>query len=194
MEKALFQTEREGGDLQEIQYSRETLPRFPLLQLDGQVQNALGLIRLAYKSKQYNRALRMLIPLENGPSLKGYLHSNLTRSLNLLHFEILVKMKKHQEAEEYCLAVLKQFLQEERIEDIPSTKFFFESAFTQILSFENLSQEKREAFWNLRSNFNRQLGYTDILVKNKDLFQNVLASDPTSKDGISFRSEGNVTL
>ena len=103
-------------------------------------------------------------------------------------------MKKHQEAEEYCLAVLKQFLQEERIEDIPSTKFFFESAFTQILSFENLSQEKREAFWNLRSNFNRQLGYTDILVKNKDLFQNVLASDPTSKDGISFRSEGNVTL
>ncbi len=194
VEKALFQTEREGGDLQEIQYSRETLPRFPLLQLDGQIQNALGLIRLAYKSKQYNRALRMLIPLENGPSLKGYLHSNLTRSLNLLHFEILVKMKKHQEAEEYCLAVLKQFLQEERIEDIPSTKFFFESAFTQILSFENLSQEKREAFWNLRSNFNRQLGYTDILVKNKDLFQNVLASDPTSKDGISFRSEGNVTL
>ena len=194
VEKALFQTEREGGDLQELQYSRENLPRIPLLQLDGQVQNALGLIRLAYKTKQYNKALRLLTPLENGPNIKGYLHSSLTRSLNLLHFEILVKMKKHQEAEEYCLAVLKQFLQEEQIEDIPSTRFFFESAFTQILSFENLSQEKREAFWNLRSNFNRQLGYTDILVKNKDLFQNVLVHDQSSKEGIVFRSEGDVTL
>ena len=194
LEKALFQSEQKGGDLQETQLSREMLPKSPLLSLDEQVMNFLGLIRLAYKNKQYHKALRMLIPLEGGQRIKGYLHSDLTRSLNLLHFEILVKMKKHQEAEEYCLLILKQFLQEGQIEDIPSARFFFESAFTQVLSFEDLSQEKREAFWNLRSNFNRQLDYTDILVKNREMFHNLLGNEKNSKDGIAFSSEGNVTL
>ena len=193
-EKALYQNEQARENLQEVQFSREMLLKNPLLSQDDQVLNAVGLIRLLFKNKQYGDALRLLKVLESRRELKGYLHSDLTRSLNLLHFEILVKMKKHQEAEDYCLSVLKQFLQEERIEDIPSTRFFFESAFTQILSFENLSQEKREAFWNLRSNFNRQLGYTDILVKNRDLFQSLLGNESASKDGIAFRSEGNVTL
>ena len=194
LEKALFQSEREGGDLQEIQYSREALPRIPLQQLDEQVQNVIGLIRLAYKTKQYYKALRMLIPLESAPNLKGYLQPNLTRSVNLLHFEILVKMRKHQEAEDYCLSVLNQFLQESTIEDIPSTRFFFESAFTQILSFESLKQEKREAFWNLRSNFNRQLNYTDILIRNQELFQKTLHSENASKSGVLFKSEDGLTL
>lgn len=161
---------------------------------EEQVQNILGLIRYYYKTKKYDEAIQLLKILENNPHQKGYLTADLTRSVNLLHFDILVEQKKHQEAQDYCLAVLKDFLEARDVDDISSSKFFFESAFTQILSFENLSQDKREAFWNLRENFNRQLGYMDILSKNQSLFQEVLEDNVSSKDGISFRQDEETIL
>ncbi len=193
-ESALYLAEQDDSHTQEVLFSREMLARNPLLSPNEQAQNILGLVRLAYRNKDYSEALRLLRILETRPKLQGYLHSDLTRSINLLHFDILVKMKKHQEAEDYCLSVLNQFLQEKTIEDIPSTRFFFETAFTQILSFENLKQEKREAFWNLRGNFNRQLSYTEILMHNQELFQNTLHSESSTKTGILFKSDGNVDL
>ena len=156
--------------------------------------NILGIVRLCYKEKNYDEALKWLKVLENNPHLQGYLHADLTRSVNLLHFEILVKQKKHAEAEDYSLSVLSQFLQSESIEDIPSAKFFFETAFSQILSFEDLSQEKRESFWNLRSNFNRQLGYMEILSKYRKNFEELLNNDFIAKDGIQYRSGEDITL
>ncbi len=193
-ESALYQSEQDISKLQEAQFAREMLARNPLLSSKDQVQNILGLVRIAYKKKDFNEALRLLKILESRPKQQGYLHSDITHSINLLQFDILVKMKKHQEAEDFCLSVLNQFLQEKNIEDIPATRFFFETAFTQILSFENLKQEKREAFWNLRSNFNRQLNYTEILIHNQELFRNTLRGENVSKSGILFRSEGDVTL
>ena len=159
-----------------------------------QVLNILGIVRLCYRQKNYDEALKYLKVLESHPHLQGYLHADLTRSVNLLHFEILVKQKKHAEAEEYSLSVLNQFLQSESIENIPSAKFFFETAFSQILSFEDLSQEKRESFWNLRSNFNRQLGYMEILSKYRKNFEDLLESDLTSKEGILYRNDEGITL
>ena len=146
------------------------------------------------KTKDYDEALRLLNILEEHPHQQGYLHSDLTRSVNLLHFEILVAQKKHKEAEDYTIAVLNQFLQSENIENLPSARFFFETAFTQILSFENLSQEKREAFWNLRENFNRQLGYMDIFFNNKDIVQSLLNKETTSKSGIDIMSDNKSTF
>ena len=151
-------------------------------------------MRIAYKTKDYDEALRLLNILEEHPHQQGYLHSDLTRSVNLLHFEILVAQKKHKEAEDYTLSVLNQFLQSENIENLPSAKFFFETTFTQILSFENLTQEKREAFWNLRENFNRQLGYMDIFFNNKDLVQALMNKESTSKNGIDIMSNNKTTF
>lgn len=201
IEKQMFMEEQSKGAGQAKRVSEQAyisrsfrMLHSPLESTSDQVQNILGLIRLAYKSNNYNEALRLLRILEQHPHLQGYLHADLTRSVNLLHFEILVKQKKHQEAEDYTLAVLSQFLQSEHIEDISSARFFFEEAFTHILSFEDLSQEKREAFWNLRSNFNHQLGYMDILAKYKDLFSELLENELSSKDGILYNTDGPITL
>ena len=161
---------------------------------DEQVQSILGLIRFYFKRKQYDEALHLLAILENNPHQQGYLHADLTYAVNLLHFEILVNQRKHQEAQDYCLSVLAQFLEKQNIDDISSSRYFFESTFTQILSFENLSQEKREAFWNLRENFNRQLGYMDILYYNRDLFQEILDDDVSSKEGILYKNTDEMTL
>ncbi|MCF0223868.1 MAG: histidine kinase [Fibrobacter sp.] len=161
---------------------------------DDQIQNLLGLVRFNYKNKHYDEALQFLEILEQNPKSQGYLHADLTRSVNLLHFEILVAQKKHQEAEDYCLSVLGQFMEARNIEDIASTKFFFESAITQILSFEDLPQDKREAFWNMRENFNRQLGYMDILNSHDELFLEVLGSENSSREGIFFRTNQDITL
>ena len=122
------------------------------------------------------------------------MHADLTYAVFLLHFEILVSQRKHQEAQDFCLSVLAQFLEKQNIDDISSSRYFFESAFTQILSFENLSQEKREAFWNLRENFNRQLGYMDILYYNRDLFQEIMDDDVSSKEGILYKNTDEITL
>lgn len=195
VEQQLFLDEQ-NSQITEQNYIARSLRMLhsPFETRNEQVQNILGLIRLSYKSENYAEALRLLKILEQHPHLQGYLHADLTRSVNLLHFEILVKQKKHQEAEEYCLSVLAQFLQDSHIENIASAKFFFEEAFTQILSFEDLSQEKREAFWNLRSNFNHQLGYMDILSNYKELFAELLENEYTSKEGILYRTDGPVTL
>jgi signal transduction histidine kinase len=57
-----------------------------------------------------------------------------------------------------------------------------------------LSQEKREAFWNLRENFNRQLGYMDIFFSNKDIVQTLLNKEMTSKNGIDVMSDSKSTF
>lgn len=193
-EKLLFQTESTPQGAARSYLSRAlNLTQFPN-HLEEKVQNILGIIRIAYRNKDYNEALRYLKILEQVPHLQGYLHADITHSVNLLHFEILVKQKKHTEAQIYCLSVLSQFLKSESIEDIPSAKYFFETAFTQILSFEDLPQDKREAFWNLRANFNRQLGYMETLSNNSELFQELLENDFSSKEGIVFLNDGKTTL
>ena len=194
-ERMLFREEVTSAMPQPVSLSRSARQlHFSFESIDDQIQNILGLVRIAYKTKDYDEALRLLNILEEHPHQQGYLHSDLTRSVNLLHFEILVAQKKHKEAEDYTLAVLNQFLQSENIENLPSAKFFFETAFTQILSFENLSQEKREAFWNLRENFNRQLGYMDIFFNNKEIVQSLLNKETTSKNGIDIMSDNKSTF
>ena len=192
-EQRLFEAEQDSGS-REVLLHRLIKTNSLFTTKNEQVLNILGIVRLCYKDKNYDEALKWLKVLENNPHLQGYLHADLTRSVNLLHFEILVKQKKHAEAEDYSLSVLNQFLQSESIEDIPSAKFFFETAFSQILSFEDLSQEKRESFWNLRSNFNRQLGYMEILSKYRKNFEELLNNDFIAKDGIQYRSGEDITL
>ena len=192
-EQRLFEAEQDTSS-REVLLHRLIKTNSLFTTKNEQVLNILGIVRLCYKEKNYDEALKWLKVLENNPHLQGYLHADLTRSVNLLHFEILVKQKKHAEAEDYSLSVLSQFLQSESIEDIPSAKFFFETAFSQILSFEDLSQEKRESFWNLRSNFNRQLGYMEILSKYRKNFEELLNNDFIAKDGIQYRSGEGVTL
>jgi len=193
LEQRLFMTEQESiSDESLLPRLMKTTSIFTTK--NEQVMNILGIIRLCYKVKNYDEALKWLKVLEAHPHLQGYLHADLTRSVNLLHFEILVKQKKHEEAQEYSLSVLNQFLQSESIEDVPSAKFFFETAFSQILSFEDLSQEKRESFWNLRSNFNRQLGYMEILSKHRASFEDILDNDFASKEGIAYRTGEDITL
>lgn len=157
-----------------------------------QTQSLLRLIRFFYKEQNYNQALKLLNILEDNPHQQGYLHADLTRAVNLLHFEILVKERKHQEAQDYCLKILSQFLDTPSIEDISQTKFFFETAFTQILSFENLTQEKREAFWNLRENFNRQLGYIEILFNNKEFVTELLSEDVLTNTGVVYKNNNGI--
>ena len=193
IEQRLFDSEQDSSS-REVLLHRLIKTNSLFTTKNEQVLNILGIIRLCYKEKDYDEALKWLKVLESNPHLQGYLHADLTRSVNLLHFEILVKQKKHAEAEDYSLSVLSQFLQSESIEDIPSAKFFFETAFSQILSFEDLSQEKRESFWNLRSNFNRQLGYMEILSKYRKNFEDLLDNDLVSKEGILYRNDGNITL
>lgn len=201
IEKNLFKAEQKNGIDPRLQkaylgrLSRSFRPRtFFFNQRETEVQDILGLIRYYYKSKKYNEALELLDILERNPHQQGYLTADLTRSVNLLHFDILVEQKKHKEAEDYSLVVLKDFLESQNIDDISSSKFFFESAFTQILSFEDLPQDRREAFWNLRENFNRQLGYMDILSHNKDFFQEIVEDQAPPKEGILFRQNENVAL
>ncbi|MCF0224148.1 MAG: HAMP domain-containing histidine kinase, partial [Fibrobacter sp.] len=199
--KKFFLAEKNDGSDPRIQKAylsrvQRNLHPFPIFfnNPDEQVQNLLGLIRFYYRTKKYNEALDLLRILEQSPHQQGYLTADLTRSVNLLHFDILVEQKKHKEAQDYCLSVLKAFLEERDVDDISSSKFFFESAFNRILSFENLPQEKREAFWNLRENFNRQLGYMDIFSKHQKLFQEAIEDPSTTKEGILFTQNDEAIL
>ena len=70
-ESALYLAEQDDSHTQEVLFSREMLARNPLLSPNEQAQNILGLVRLAYKNKDYSAALRLLRILEPGAKLQG---------------------------------------------------------------------------------------------------------------------------
>jgi hypothetical protein len=125
LDKKLYQVETSGlkdSIAQKIyveQRSRSLRPASYFFESkEEQIQNILGLIRFYYKNKKYDEALHLLEILESNPHQQGYLHADLTYAVYLLHFEILVYQRKHQEAQDYCLSVLAQFLDKQNIDDI----------------------------------------------------------------------------
>ncbi len=171
------------------------LMQAPLESPAEQALNLIGLIRESYRIKNYDEALRLLEILESRPTEYGYLLPNISASIRLLHFEILVAQKQHRLAEKYILAIVKDFLSGENFGDIAEMQFFFESTFDQILSFEDLSRESREEFWNLRENFNRELLHTDLFLKNKDCILRLWDDEEsTLEDGIQIVQNNNLTF
>lgn len=192
LEQQLFNEEKNKTNLEKIYLARSLrLMHGQVQSKTEQVQNLLGVLRMAYKNKNYDEALRIIAVLENRPKLESYLHIQLRESIQLLHFEILVEQKKHEEAQNLCLMELNRFLQNPHINDISATRYFFETTFNRILSFEKLSQETREAFWNLRENFNRQLTHTEILYEHLAFFKKILADNLSPKEGILYRFDNN---
>lgn len=202
-EKRTFSTIVPSSVEQEIFSSEENYPEQAMLarslrlmhasleSRNEQVMNLLGLLRHSFKTRNYEEALKILNVLEKRNNQQGYLHPNLTASLRLLHFEILTKQKKHREAEKYILACLQHFLSGENYGDIHSVRFFFETAFDQILSFEDLKSESREEFWNLRENFSRELTHTEYYLKNKNEILRLLHTNEVSKDGLKYSLHDN---
>ena len=192
IEQQLFFEEINKTNEEKVKLARSLrLMQNPFQSRSEQVQNLLGLLRNAYQNKKYDEALHIISLLQQRPNLQSYLHYQLRESLQLLHFEILVEQNKHEEAQNLCLLELNRFLQQPHINDISATRYFFETTFNQILSFEKLTQETREAFWNLRENFNRQLTHTEILYEHLPFFKRLLSDHLSPKEGILYRFDGN---
>lgn len=192
IEQQLFFEEINKTNEEKVKLARSIrLMQSPFQTKTEQVQNLLGLLRNFYQNKKYDEALHIISLLQQRPNLQSYLHYQLRESLQLLHFEILVELKRHEEAQNLCLLELNRFLQQPHINDISATRYFFETTFNQILSFEQLTQETREAFWNLRENFNRQLTHTEILYEHLPFFKKILSDHLSPKEGILYRFDGN---
>jgi signal transduction histidine kinase len=190
IESEIFKQERLQNQPGKIYLARSIrLMQAPFETHDEKVQNLLGLLRIHYNNKNYSEALKIIDALEKHPNIQGYLHVRLKESLNLMRFEILVELKKHQAAQDYCLAVLSHFLESHHVEDIGATRFFFESAFNRILSFEDLDRDTREAFWNLRENLNRQLTHIEIFSQHQVFFNRFISDYTSPKEGVLYQQD-----
>lgn len=161
---------------------------------EQKVQDLLGLVRLYYKTGDFDKALYYLEIIEHLPHPKGYLYADIRRSANLLHFEILVKQKKKEEAEQFTEKVIAEFWESPLLEDLGANKFFFETAINQILSFDNLKENKRDYFWNLKENFIRQINYTEIFNRYPQEFKEILSGVNNGANGIVYGIHNNLTL
>ena len=190
IERKLLRGEVAGMNSEKIDFARSALLlRTPYLSKEDNFLNLLGLLRLRYRQKNYEEALRIIDALERHPEARGYLQNDLSKSLHLLKFEIFVEQKKHSAAENYCLYLFSEFLEGEALRDIGSAKFFFENAISQILSFEELPKEKRDAFWNLRENLNRQLEHAEVFASHKKFLERFAEEPQPSKDGIFYKQD-----
>ncbi|PWL04013.1 sensor histidine kinase [Hallerella porci] len=190
IEKELLRGEISGRGPEKIEYARSAvLMRSPFISKQDNILNVLGLLRLHYKKKAYNEVLQIIDFLEQHPEFHGYLQNDLIESLHFLKFEIFVEEKKHEKAENYCLALFSDFLEGRSLQDIGKAKFFFDNALSQILSFEDLSQEKRDAFWNLRENLNRQLEHAEIFTQHREFLERFAQDQYSSKDGIFYKRD-----
>jgi signal transduction histidine kinase len=159
-----------------------------------QTMNLLGMIRIAYKKQNYEEALKLLNILEKRHKQEGYLTPDLTISLALLHFEIFIKQKQHRKAEEFVLNKLEQFLSGKDYGDLYSVQFFFETVLDQILSFEDLSQDSREKFWNLRENLNREFSHSESYIEKQNDIIQLFKNNEVENDGIKYSLQGNDIL
>ena len=166
------------------------LMRGPFAGKTERKQNLLGLLRLNFRAKRYDEALEVLEHLERGKFGEGYLLPDLKASLRLLHFEILVAKKEHREAEKYAVACLRRFLAGESYGDIATVRFFFESMFDMVLSFEDLEQDARESFWNLRENLSRELSHTEFYLEFSDRILRMFEEPMAGNEGFSFELVG----
>lgn len=184
----------ETRDFEKAQLARSIrLLQAPFEPRTEQVSNMLGMLRYAYQGKNYDEALRIINALEQNRVKQGYLQSNITASLRQLHFEILVLKNQRREAEKFCQANLKSFFAGENFGDIASVKFLFESMLDQVLSFEDLSEESREEFWNLRTNFSREIETSEYFTKHKEeIFK--LHKEASEKDGLFIEQNDNETF
>lgn len=186
---------REGTDIQQAGLARSLrVMRAPLETRSEQNSNLLGLLRYAYKAKKYDEALRILDILEQRNHVQGYLQPNLKASLRQLRFEIFVNKHEHRNAEQYCLQNFRSFLAGEYFGDIATIKFFFESMLDQVLSFEDLSEESREEFWNFKENFTREIQASESYTKHRDEILKFLDDEDASKEGLLFEDFENETF
>jgi len=152
----------------------------------------LSQLRHHYRFRNYTAAFRVLDQLERIPNAEGYLIGDLTESLWLMRFNLLVESGQHREAENYCLDLLNRFLQRQGTLDLTRSRYTFESMFNTILSFERLDNTSREKFWNLRRNLNSQLEHARIFSEHQPFFQRALWDPPeTSGNGLVFEQDGN---
>src|SRR5574344_627541 len=107
----------------------------------------------------------------------------------MMRFDILVAEGHQDAAEDYCMQVFADFLESHEISDIDAAQFFFDNAVSQILSFENLDRDKRESFWNLRENLNRQLSHLEILTRHRAFFNRLVVNYGASKEGILYQQD-----
>lgn len=191
-ERSILRGEISGRFPQQIETARSALLlRAPLLSSEDNSLNLLGLLRHHYRQKNFDEALRIIGVLERHPNAKGYLFDNLENALYRIKFEIFVEQKKHSQAENYCLSLFSAFLEGRAFRDIASAKFFFDNAISRILSFEDLSQKKRDAFWNLRENLNRQLEHAQVFADHSEFLWLLSSDNPNTKDGILYKQNGD---
>lgn len=193
IERKLLQAEISGRGPEQVEMARSALlVRAPFISRNDNILNLLGMLRARYREKKFDEALRIIDILERHPNASGYLQSDLSRSLFLLKFDILVEEKKHEAAETYCLNLFSEFLGGKILQDIGSAKFFFDNAISQILSFEDLTQTKRDAFWNLRENLNRQLEHAEIFAYHREFLERFARESFSEKDSVTYRKDGNL--
>src|SRR5574344_37636 len=189
MEAEIFTAERGGAHPRKV-YAARSLRLFgQTSNSDEYIQNLLGLLRFHYTHKNFAEALRIIEYLEKHPGVQGYLHKDLSPSLRMMRFDILVAEGHQDAAEDYCMQVFADFLESHEISDIDAAQFFFDNAVSQILSFENLDRDKRESFWNLRENLNRQLSHLEILTRHRAFFNRLVVNYGASKEGILYQQD-----
>ncbi len=192
IEKELLRAEISGRGPDKIKYARSALlMQAPFISGQDNILNLLGLLRSRYQEKHYDEALNIIEALERHPEARGYLSNSLIESLRYLKFEIFVEQKKNSQAENYCLSLFADFLEGRSMQDVGSARFFFDNALSQILSFEDLSQKKRDAFWNLRENLNRQLEHAEAYAAHRDFLQRFAEENIPTKNGLFYKKDGS---
>lgn len=194
LERGILRAELSGKQPDDVTSARfALLLRANSLPPEDYALNLLGLLRSRIRERDFDEALRIVDALERIPDIHGYLQDAPGVSISLAKFEILVEQHRHAQAENYCLSLVSNFLSGRSPWSVSAAKFFFDESLSRILSFEELSQKKRDAFWNLRENLNRQLEHAQIFFEHREFLQRFSDGASMSKDGILYkRNDGRL--
>jgi len=167
--------------------------RFPNLSPGSPPSAALNLLaqlRTLFREEKYHEATRIIDQLSKLESSQSALHASLREPLQWMRFRILVQTGNRTQAINFVMDQVRTFLENPTGQDIEGSLFVFESMFSAILSFEELSGDQRETIWNLRRNLTFQMQGSLSWNQHGNLLEHLLLSQFQEDEGITYLEEG----
>lgn len=193
-EVELLREERHGGQSPVLEQFRLRRSRTTGLSPEQNLQNKIGLLRIAWKRRKPAEVLRLANELRQYEDSPSYLQTHLGPSVELMRFRALIMMREYEQAMEDCRSLLREFLLQDNHPDLDGAAFLFESMLDDILSLDFLSDERRESFWNLRHNLREQIRHAQLLKIHRSTVEHLRQLQYHDRSGLNFVDEGSQVI
>ena len=166
----------------------------PSLTIEQKLANLLGIIKIYYKLKDYEKVIVYCNRILTQPNIDGILSKNLTAWIWLTKFNSFYRLGKYPQAVAFAKGILAEKLPKANNIYFNQSLYFLEEVLNNILSLEDLSHADRNFFWNSRKNWYRLLSHHREYHRYKHTIKDLLNWPSIKNSGINILQQDSTTF